>query len=63
MIGMDDDEDDDVDVDVDDDKNSKQMVAYCKTFNLIDKGNGVESWYTIANGDSKTHGLTPKLSF
>ena len=59
VIEMDDDEDDDDYVDVvvddDDDKNSKQMVAYCKTFNLIDKGN--------ANGGSKTHGRTPKLSF
>ena len=67
VIGMDDDEDDDddddVDVDVDDDKNSEQMVDYCKTFNLIDKGNGVESRYTMANGGGKTHGWTPKLSF
>ena len=67
VIGMNDDKDDgvDVDVDVDDDKNSKQMVAYYKTFNLIDIGNGVESRYTMANGngDSKTHGWTPKLSF
>ena len=59
VIEMDDDEDDDDYVDVvvddDDDKNSKQMVAYCKTFNLIDKGN--------ANGGSKTHERTTKLSF
>ena len=39
------------------------MVAYCKTFQLIDKGNRVESRYTMANGGSKTHGWTPKLSF
>ena len=33
----------------------EQMVAYCETFHLIDKGNGVESRYTLANGGSKTH--------
>ena len=59
VIEMDDDgnDDDNVDVDVDndDDKNSKQMVAYCKTFNLIDKGN--------ANCGSKTQERTTKLSF
>ena len=41
----------------------EQMVAYCETFHLIDKGNGVESRYTLANGGSKTHTWTPKLSF
>jgi len=41
----------------------EQMVAYCETFHLIDKGNGVESRYTMANGGSKSHGWTPKLSF
>ena len=57
----DDDDDDDVGVDVDNDNNpapvacSEQMMAYCKTFNLIDKGN--------ANGGSKTHKQTTKLSF
>ena len=63
MIGMDvDEDDDDVDVDVDDDDDDpapvacpEQMVAYCKTFNLIDKGN--------ANVGSKTHERTTKLSF
>ena len=39
------------------------MVAYYNTFHLIDKGNGEESWYTMANGGSKTHGWTPKLLF
>ena len=39
------------------------MVAYCKTFHLIDKGNGVELRYTMANGGSKSHVWTPKLSF
>ena len=55
----DDDDDDDFGVDVYNDLAPvacpEQMVAYCKTFNLIDKGN--------ANGGSKTHGWTPKLSF
>ena len=37
-------------------------MAYCETFHLIDKGNGVESGYTMANGGSKSHGSTPKLS-
>ena len=59
MIKMDDDKDDDdnVDVDVvdDDDKNSKKIVAYCKTFNLIDKGN--------VNCGSKTHERKTKLLF
>ena len=63
VIGIDDDEDDDDDVgvDVDDDNDpapvacSEQMVAYCKTFNLIDKGN--------INGGSKKHERTTKLSF
>ena len=41
----------------------EQMVAYWKTFHLIDKENGVELRYTMANGGSKTHGWTPKLSF
>ena len=41
----------------------EQMMAYCKTFHLIDKGNGVELRYTMANGGSKLHGWTPKLSF
>ena len=63
VIGMDDDKDNDIDIDVDNDKNSKQMVVYCKMFNLIDKGNGVKLRYTMANDDSNTHGLTPKLSF
>ena len=39
------------------------MVAYYKKFNLINKGNGVESWYTMTNGGSKTHGWIAKLSF
>ena len=57
----DDDDDDDDGVDVDDDNDpapvacSEQMVAYCKTFNLIDKED--------ANGGSKTHKQTTKLSF
>ena len=63
VIGIDDnkDDDDDVGMDVDDHNDpapvacSEQMVAYCKTFNLIDKGN--------ANGGSKTHEQTTKLSF
>ena len=41
----------------------EQTVASCETFHLIDKGNGVESRYTPANGGSKTYGWTPKLSF
>ena len=41
----------------------EQMVAYCETFHLIDKGNGVESRYIMANGGSKSHGWTLKLSF
>ena len=53
------DDDDDFGVDIDDAPAPvacpEKMVAYCKTFNLIDKGN--------ANGGSKTHGRTPKLSF
>ena len=57
----DDDDDDGVGVDVDEDNDpapvacSEKMVAYCKTFNLIDKGN--------INGGSKTHKLTTKLLF
>ena len=39
----------------------EQMVAYCKTFYLIDKGNGIESRYVLGKGGSKTHGWTPKL--
>ena len=34
----------------------EQMMAYCKTFHLIDKGNGVGLWYTMVNGGGKTHG-------
>ena len=41
----------------------EQMMAYCKIFHLIDKENGVEYRYTMANGGSKTHGWTPKLLF
>ena len=63
VIGMDDDDedDDDVGVDVDDDNDlapvacTEKIVVYCKTFNLIDKGN--------ANVRSKTHERTTKLSF
>ena len=54
-VDVDVDNDNDNDNDDDDDKNSEQMVAYCKTFNLIDKGN--------ANGGSKTHKRTTKLLF
>ena len=39
----------------------EQIVAYFKTFHLIDKGIGVELRYMMANGGSKTHGWTPKL--
>ena len=59
--GDDDNEDDDDDVGVDVANNPapvacpEQMVEYCKTFNLIDKGN--------ANVGSKTHEWTTKLSF
>ena len=53
------DDDDDVGVDVADNPAPvacpEQMVEYCKTFNLIDKGN--------ANVGSKTHERTTKLSF
>ena len=45
----------DIGVGVDNTKNRKQMVVYCKTFNLIDKGN--------VNGGSKTHKRTTKLLF
>ena len=41
----------------------EQTVAYCETFHLIDKRNGVELWYVLGKGGSKTHGWTPKISF
>ena len=34
----------------------EQMIDYCNTFHLIDKGNGVESRFVMAKGGSKSHG-------
>ena len=39
----------------------EQMIAYCETFYLIDKGDVIESGYIKSQGDSKTHGWTPQL--
>ena len=39
-----------------------QTKEYCKTFHLIDKGNGKEAKYDMA-GASKSHNWAPKLVF
>ncbi len=39
-----------------------QTKAYCKTFHLIDKGNGKEAKYDMA-GKSRSHNWAPKLVF
>ena len=39
-----------------------QMKYYCKTFHLIDKGNGAEASYDLG-GKSRTHNWSPKIIF